>query len=96
MRLFEAPHTGRNYLLNEMGFSVARRHAMKLRVMALLLGAFIPLALTLVASAGGLPTLALSLGALSLLAGLLIERWLFFAEARHAVMAFYDRGESLS
>ena len=96
VRLFEAPHTGRNYLLSEMGFSVARRHATKLRFMAVLFGAFIPLILTLVASAGGVPTLALSLGALSLLAGLLVERWLFFAEARHAVMTFYDRGEGLS
>ena len=92
VRLFEAPHTGQNYLLKEMGFSVARRHAGKLRFLAVLFGAFVPLILTLVASAGVLPTFALSLGAMSLLAALLVERWLFFAEARHVVMTFYDRG----
>ncbi len=96
VRLFESPHTGPNYLLNEMGFSVARRHAEKLRFFALLIGGFVPLMLTLVASAGVLPAVTLSFGTLALLAGLLIERWLFFAEARHAVMAFYDRSPNLS
>jgi len=91
VRLFEAPHTGPNYLLNEMGFTVARRHAEKLRFFAVFVGGFVPLMLTLVASMGILPTFVLALGALALLAGLLVERWLFFAEARHAVMAFYDR-----
>lgn len=91
VRLFEAPHTGSNYLLNEMGFAVARRHAEKLRFLALLIGGFCPLALTLVASRGIFPTFALFLGSIALLAGLLVERWLFFAEARHAVMNFYDR-----
>lgn len=91
VRLFEAPHTGTNYLLNEMGFTVARRHAEKLRFIALLLGGFVPMMLTLVASNGALPVLTLSLGAIALLAGLLLERWLFFAEARHSVMAFYDK-----
>lgn len=91
VRLFEAPHTGGNYLLSEMGFQVARRHAEKLRVIALLLGAMVPMLLTLAASSGIVPTLCLALAALSLMAALFVERWLFFAEARHAVMAFYDR-----
>lgn len=92
VRLFEAPHSGGNYLTHEMGFVVARLHAEKLRFLALLLGGGLPLMLTLAASAGFLPALMLVLGSLSLLAGLLVERWLFFAEARHAVMAYYDRG----
>lgn len=91
VRLFEAPHTGSNYLLSEMGFSVARRHAHKLRFMALFFGGFCPLLLTLVASAGFLPALALFVASILLLGGLLIERWLFFGEARHAVTTFYDR-----
>ena len=91
VRLFESPHTEPNYLLKEMGFAVARRHSQKLRLLAMLIGGFVPLMLTLVASAGALPALSLTIGTLALLAGLLVERWLFFAEARHAVMAFYDR-----
>ncbi|MEM9317916.1 MAG: DmsC/YnfH family molybdoenzyme membrane anchor subunit [Pseudomonadota bacterium] len=91
VRLFEAPHTGPNYLLNEMGFTVARRHAEKLRFFAVLVGGFLPMILTLMASSGLAPTVTLVLGSVALLAGLFIERWLFFAEARHSVMAYYDR-----
>ena len=91
VRLFEAPHTGQNYLLREMGFTVARRHAHKLRFFALLLGAMVPMLTTLAASGGFIPAFMLILGAATLMAGLFIERWLFFAEARHAVTAFYDR-----
>ena len=35
VRLFEAPHTSENYLLKEMGFVIARKHATKLRRIAL-------------------------------------------------------------
>ena len=38
----EAPHTSENYLLKEMGFSIARKHATKLRRMALNLGLLLP------------------------------------------------------
>jgi hypothetical protein len=41
-----APHSQENYLMREMGFRVARKHAAKLRRLALLLGAAVPLALT--------------------------------------------------
>lgn len=38
----EAPHTSENYLLKEMGFQIARKHANKLRRMAVNLGLLIP------------------------------------------------------
>ncbi len=38
VRLLEAPHTSENYLLKEMGFRIARKHAQKLRVIAACLG----------------------------------------------------------
>jgi len=87
------PHTERNYLLKEMGYEVARRHARRLRRIALACAFVGPAAGVLVASL--LPPLAatalvtLALPALAL--GLVVERWLFFAEARHAVSAFYGR-----
>jgi DMSO reductase anchor subunit len=31
------------------------------------------------------------LAAIAQFAGMLVERWLFFAEAKHAVMAYYQR-----
>jgi len=89
----EAPHTSENYLLKEMGYRIARKHAAKLRRFAVLLGLLVPaivIVLTLKMSGLGqivLLTLALLAGYI----GIVIERWLFFAEARHAVTLFYGR-----
>jgi len=87
---FEAPHTEANYLLHEMGFVLARRHARKLRIIAFVLLAAIPLAILalLAASPARAPVLTwLALAAAML--GAIVERWLFFAEARHAVIGYY-------
>jgi DMSO reductase anchor subunit len=91
VRLLEAPHTGDNYLMREMGFRVARKHAMKLRRLVLLLAFALPLLLTALAailSGWGGATAAL-VAAISATAGVLVERWLFFAEAKHAVTLYY-------
>jgi DMSO reductase anchor subunit len=91
VRLLEAPHTEENYLLQEMGYRVARKHAAKLRRIALALGFALPLALTLLALVlpAILAGLAALLAAASALVGVLIERWLFFAEAKHSVTLYY-------
>lgn len=91
VRLFEPPHTGSNYLMKEMGFRVARRHALKLRRLTLVVGFALPLLLSLGAAliAGPLGALAAVLAAVSAIAGVLVERWLFFAEAKHTVTLFY-------
>ncbi len=91
VRLLERPHIEENYLTREMGFRVARRHAAKLRRLSLLFGLAVPiLALLFGLTAGGWFAAALLLlAALSHLLGVLIERWLFFAEARHTVMLYY-------
>jgi DMSO reductase anchor subunit len=81
-----------NYLTREMGFRVARKHAVKLWRLALLLGAAAPVVLLLFAIAGltGVAAAIVSgVAVLSCLTGILVERWLFFAEARHAVMNYY-------
>jgi len=88
--VFERPHTDDNYLTREMGFVVARKHAAKLRMIALVLFAVLPLAAAL--AAWLVPSLApvtLPLAALSVIAGALVERWLFFAQARHLVTLYY-------
>jgi DMSO reductase anchor subunit len=92
--MLEPPHTETNYLLREMGFRVARRHAVKLRRYAWLLGlvgATLLSVLALLATGPWASLLAL-LAALSGIAGVIIERWLFFAEATHTVTLYYDRG----
>jgi DMSO reductase anchor subunit len=95
VRLFERPHMNENYLTREMGFKIARKHAAKLARMSFACGAALPVVLLLMAIAvlALAPTLALILilsAALSHTAGIFLERWLFFAEAQHTVMAYYD------
>jgi sulfite dehydrogenase (quinone) subunit SoeC len=93
VRMLEPPHTETNYLLSEMGFRVARKHAAKLRWYACLLGGLGTALLTVLAllSRGALASLLALLAALSGIAGVLIERWLFFAEATHTVTLYYGR-----
>jgi DMSO reductase anchor subunit len=92
VRMLEPPHTETNYLLREMGFAVARKHATKLRWYACLFGVGAALLTVLALLSNGAPasTLAL-LAALSGIAGVVIERWLFFAEATHTVTLYYGR-----
>lgn len=87
------PHTEDNYLLKEMGYVVARRHAAKLRRIALVAGFALPLVAVCASLALGdaLATALVTVAALSLALGLVVERWLFFAEAKHAVMNYYGR-----
>jgi len=93
VRLFEAPHTAASFLTQEMGFQIARRHAAKLRRLALALAFAGPAALLLLglvlggAAAAPLATLAFLVAA----PGVVIERWLFFAEAVHVVTLYYGR-----
>lgn len=89
VRHFEPPHTGPNYLMREMMFQVARQRARALRRLAVALGAVAPLVMLVVALATPAGPVALALALLSHLGGMLCERWLFFAEAEHAVGAYY-------
>jgi len=89
--VFERPHTEANYLTREMAFVVAREHAARLRGLALVLFAVLPiLAVFAIGRIGDVPPSAwLWLAALSALAGAFVERWLFFAQARHMVTLYY-------
>jgi len=91
VRKFEGPHTEQNYLLKEMGYRVGRKHAAKLRLYAQVFAFAAPLLLTLLAllSSGPFGALVAVLAAVSAIVGLLIERWLFFAEATHVVNLYY-------
>jgi len=89
VRQFEAPHTEASYLTREMGFVLARRHAARLRRIALVLLVAVPLACVAWAYWNGAGIAAPALAAAAALIGAVVERWLFFAEARHVVMAYY-------
>jgi sulfite dehydrogenase (quinone) subunit SoeC len=90
VRLFEAPHTGTNYLMREMIHVVARKHVTKLRVISLTCASILPAVILLAMPAGhvsGLIAVALHL------LGAFAARWLFFAQAEHVVGLYYgERG----
>ncbi len=87
------PHTERNYLLKEMGFRIARKHQERLRRIMQILAFAVPLVLFALALAmpGWIALAASILAAPIQLAGMLVERWLFFAEATHTVTLYYGR-----
>ncbi|MDD9923702.1 MAG: dimethyl sulfoxide reductase anchor subunit [Boseongicola sp.] len=87
VRAFEPPHTGSNYLTNEMVFRVGRKHANILRAISLGLSVLLPVVFLLLPFSHILAALAV----LSHLAGVLVQRWLFFAEARHVVGLYYGK-----
>jgi len=91
VRPLEPPHTQPNFVMREMGYRVARKHAMKLRQLVLALAFALPaVALLITASAGATAAiLGALLATLSMAVGLVVERWLFFAEAEHVVMLYY-------
>ena len=94
VRLFEAPHTSENYLMKEMGFRIARKHAAKLRIIALVAAFFLPQLLTLAGlliPVALLPLCAIAAAVIATI-GVLVERWLFFAEAKHTVTLYYGAG----
>lgn len=97
VRMLDPPHTQTNYLLHEMGYQIGRKHAARLRMLTFVFGLFGTLILTLMALVldGWLTSLFALLALISGMAGTLLERWLFFAEAEHTVMLYYG-GHSAS
>ncbi|WP_103255742.1 dimethyl sulfoxide reductase anchor subunit family protein [Tabrizicola aquatica] len=83
--VLDPAHTAGNYLKREMIFVVGRKHAVKLRRIALVLASAAP-AVVLLLPLGGW---GIALAAALHLAGALSARWLFFAEAEHVVGLYY-------
>ena len=88
VRSFEPPHTGNNYLTREMVHVVARKHAMKLRIISLVLFALLIYVIFL---SNAFSHILAAVAVLSHLAGALVSRWLFFAEAEHVVGLYYGK-----
>jgi sulfite dehydrogenase (quinone) subunit SoeC len=87
VRQWEVPHTSTNFIMKEMGYVVARRHAKKLRNVTLLL---LDLAFALMIFSTNLPALCY-LAVPTVFLAAWVERWLFFAEAEHVVGLFYGK-----
>ncbi len=93
VRAFEGPVTEDSYLTREMAFVLARKHRMRLRRSAAVLFAFMPMLAIVLALVSHVAWFSL-IAALAAIVGLFVERWLFFAEARHAVAAFFPQGQA--
>lgn len=90
VEVFERPHTEANFITREMGFVVARQHARALRWLALGLFAGVPLLAALaIAAWPGTTGWLFPFTVLAVLAGTFVERWLFFAQAKHVVSQYY-------
>jgi sulfite dehydrogenase (quinone) subunit SoeC len=92
VRSIEWPHTAENYVLKEMGYRIARTHAARLRRFVHGLAFALPLVCTLlVLTSFGTGALVAAFAAVAFMVpGVLIERWLFFAEARHLARLYYE------
>ena len=87
VRQWEVPHTTKNFIMKEMGFVVARNHALQLRKLFLTM-----LVATGILYAGCLASPWMSLAAAPLLlAAAWLERWLFFAEAEQVASVYYGQ-----
>lgn len=84
VRLLDQGHTANGFLNNEFGYTVTANNLFVLRVIMLVLTFLAPFAMLV-----GNDQLLVIPAAISMLAGLLLERWLFFAEARHVVRLFH-------
>ena len=97
VRPLDPPHTQPNFVMREMGYQVARRHAERLRWLSAALLFLLPIMaglLLLLNLPNSIQIAIAALSALSVIAGVLTERWLFFAEAEHVVMVFYRGGSA--
>lgn len=93
LRLFDLGHSSHTFHTREFGFEVARARLIWLRAACIALTFALPsIALLLVVdtqSGAGVPVLPAVLAMASAYAGAFIERWLFFAEARHVVNLYH-------
>ncbi|MGI9333070.1 MAG: dimethyl sulfoxide reductase anchor subunit family protein [Gammaproteobacteria bacterium] len=87
VKLLDVGHTAGNFLTHEFGFQLEPRSALALRIVALALACWVPA--LLIIPAGPKDTSIWVVAAGASYAGVLIERWLFFAEGRHVVNLFH-------
>jgi DMSO reductase anchor subunit len=90
-RPLDAPHFAENFVLREMGFAVARRHTARLRALVIAVGFVSPLVFSVLAGLALAPIATTMLALVCAALGMLMERWLFFAEATHVSALYYGR-----
>ncbi len=90
VRPLESGHSTPTWVVREMVGAIGRRRAGALTLVAVVMGLALPMVFAKMTDLGlGRGWMALAL--VSHLAGVAAHRWLFFAEAEHAVGAYYGR-----
>jgi sulfite dehydrogenase (quinone) subunit SoeC len=89
VKLLDTGHTHGTFLTQEFGFQIARQKASLLKVIVFVVGFALPgLMLVWVFNQHG-GQMAAIVAAVAGIAGAAVERWLFFAEARHVVNLYH-------
>ena len=86
VRLLDTGHTHGTFLTQEFGFQIARKYALLLKSFVFLMGFLVP---ALMLTLGKDINLAIYAAVATALLGMVVERWLFFAEARHVVNLYH-------
>lgn len=91
VKAHDGPHTHDNYLLKEMGFRVAQKHSKKLRnfYQLMWLLAAVSLMAILKIDNSALASILSIVVLMTTVLGVICERWLFFAEAKHVQSLYY-------
>jgi len=88
VRLLDAGHNADTFLTKEFVFDAGAVKLVRIRRLMIILAFILPLALIVTAFYLNI-ALATYIAMISLYIGLFIERWLFFAEARHVVRLYH-------
>jgi len=88
VRLLDAGHSANTFLSNEFVYNAAPEMLSRLRKMVAVFAFVLPLVLVMLSMLDGFQNLTYFCVA-SVMVGLLVERWLFFAEARHVVRLYH-------
>ena len=88
VRLLDAGHSAPTFLNREFGYQVAADSLLRLRIVMILVTFIVPFGFVFWVFGGTARVELLALAWLIMMAGLLLERWLFFAEARHVVRLY--------
>ena len=89
VRLLDVGHTGNTFLTDEFGYKVAERKLFRVKMFAITSGFLIPFLLIYVHSFV-YENIVLCVAAISLaFLGMVAERWLFFAQAKHVVNLYH-------
>jgi DMSO reductase anchor subunit len=89
VKLLDTGHTHGTFLTQEFGFQIARQQASLLKIVVFVLGFIVPgLMLVWVFNQESGQTAAI-VAVLAGIVGAAVERWLFFAEARHVVNLYH-------